>query len=201
MVIRRIRPLACLAAGLLLAGGARAQSAGKPDAAASKTEVAAHIGGEAVLLTDVDAKVLKTNMRLAQMLYDARRSALDQMVLERVLGPEAAAKGISLDEMIRQRVSEKAKPVEDADVEAFYKTNAARMGGKTLEQVAGQIRSQLVNQNENAARSNLIAELKQKAGVKIVLDAPRADVTVAANDPVMGPADAKVTIVEFSDFQ
>jgi acetyl-CoA synthetase len=40
-----------------------------------------------------------------------------------------------------------------------------------------------------------------KAKVQITLDAPRVEVKVAANDPAKGPADAKVTVVEFSEFQ
>ena len=46
-----------------------------------------------------------------------------------------------------------------------------------------------------------LGELKKTAEVKIALDAPRAKVVVAANDPVQGPADAKVSIVIYSEFQ
>ncbi len=178
-----------------------AQPPAKPAASDSKEGVAATIGGEVITTKELDAKTLKTNIKLAQTLYDARKAALDQIILERVLGPDAAAKGIKVDQLIRERVAENVKPVTDADVDAFFKANSARMGGKTLEQVAPQIRTQLAGQQEKAARDTLLTQIKEKAGVKITLEPPRVDVVIAANDPVKGPANAKVTIVEYSEFQ
>jgi hypothetical protein len=184
-------------------GGAAAwaQAPAKPDAPKPDPGVAAYIGGKPVTMQELDAKALKTDMKLAQSLYDARRAALDQVLMERLLGEDAAAQKITVDDLIKKRVAEKAKPVTDADVETYYKANSARMGGKTLEQVSAQIRPFLTSQQETEAKSSLLAELKTKADVKIALDPPRADVVIAANDPVKGPKDAKVTIVEYSEFQ
>jgi len=197
----KLRVVACAALSALGGAAALAQTPAKPDAPKAEPGVAAYIGGKPVTTQELDAKALKTDMKLAQSLYDARRAALDQVLMERLLGEDAAAQKITVDELIKKRVAEKAKPVTDADVEAYYKANSARMGGKPLEQVSAQIRPFLTNQQETDAKNNLLAELKTKAEVKIVLDAPRADVIIAANDPVLGPKDAKVTIVEFSDFQ
>jgi hypothetical protein len=178
-----------------------AQAPAKPDAPKADPGVAATIGGKPVTIQELDAKAMKTDMKLAQSLYDARRAALDQVLMERLLGEDAAAQKITVDELILKRIAEKVQPVTDADVEAFYKTNSARMGGKTLEQVSPQIRQQLTSQKQNEARSNLLTQLKEKAEVKIALDPPRAVVVLADNDPTKGPKDAKVTIVEFSEFQ
>jgi len=195
------RGLACAGLSVFVGTVAWAQTPAKPDAPKADPGVAATIGGKPVTIQELDAKALKTDMKLAQSLYDARRAALDQVLMERLLGPDAAAKSITVDELIRQQVAEKAKPVTDSDVETYYKANSARMGGKTLEQVTAQIRPFLTSQQETEARNNLLTQLKEKAEVKIFLDPPRADVVLAANDPVQGPKDAKVTIVEFSDFQ
>jgi len=178
-----------------------AQTPAKPDAPKADTGVAATIGGKPVTIQELDAKAMKKDMKLAQALYDARRAALDQVLMERLLGEDAAAQKITVDELIIKRVAEKAKPVTDADVEAFFQANSARMGGKTLEQVSGQIRKQLTTQQETEAKNNLLAELKTKAEVKVILDPPRADVVIADNDPTKGPKNAKVTVVEFSEFQ
>ena len=197
----KLRVLACAALSALGGAAAWAQTPAKPDAPKAEPGVAAYIGGKPVTLQELDANALKTNMKLAQSLYDARRAALDQVVMERILGPDAAARNITIDQLIRERIAEKAKPVTDADVEAYYKANSARMGGKPLEQVSTQIRGQLTSQQENEARNNLLTQLKEKADVKIALDPPRAVVVLADNDPAKGPKDAKVTIVEFSEFQ
>jgi hypothetical protein len=197
----KLRVVACAALSALGGAAAWAQAPAKPDAPKPDPGVAATISGKPVTMQELDAKALKTDMKLAQSLYDARRAALDQVMMERLLGEDAAAQKITVDELVKKRVAEKSKPVTDADVEAYYKANSARMGGKTLEQVSAQIRPFLTSQQETDAKNNLLAELKVKADVKITLDAPRADVVTAANDPVKGPKDAKVTIHEYSDFQ
>jgi hypothetical protein len=197
----KLRVLAWTSLSVLACAHAWAQTPAKSDAPSAKEGVAAYVGSEPVTIQELDAMALKTNMKLAQSLYDARRAALDQIVMERILGPEAATRKITVDQLIRERIAENAKPVTDADVEAYYNANKARMGGQTLEQTSARIRTQLTSQGENEARGNLLTQLKEKAGVRITLDPPRADVVVAANDPVQGPKDAKITIVEYSDFQ
>ncbi|MEK6675342.1 MAG: hypothetical protein AABZ47_06765 [Planctomycetota bacterium] len=187
--------------GTLLCGVAWAQPAAKSETTAANVEVAAVVGGKPITLQELDAKVLKKNIKLAQSLYDARRAVLDQVIIEHALSADATAKGITVDQFIREKVAEKAKPINDADVEAFFKTNAAQMAGKTLEQVSGQIRARLSAQNDKEARDAFTAQVKEKAQVKITLEPPRVEMVIAANDPFKGGANAKVIIAEYSDFQ
>jgi len=197
----RLRPFACAGFSVLVCAAAWAEPPAKSEEPKAKAGVAAFIGGEAITLQELDAKALKTNMKLAQSLYDARKAALDQVIIERILAPEAATKGITVDQLLSNRLAEKAKPVTGEEVEAYYKANSARMGGKPMEQMAEQIQSYLTSQQQKEARDSLLAQLKEKAEVKITLDAPRVEVPIAANDPAKGPKDAKVTVVVFSDFQ
>jgi len=169
--------------------------------ASATADVAATIGGEVISLRELDERVLKTNMKLAKSLYDARRTALDEVILEKALASEASAGGMTVDQLVRKRVADKIAPVTNTDIEAYFNANKARLRGRTLEQTTGQIRSMLVSQRKSAAKKSLLAEVKKNTIVKIKLDAPRAQVAVAANEPSRGPATAKVTIVEFSDFQ
>ena len=171
------------------------------DAKPAKEDIAAYIGDSPVTLKELDAKVLKTNMKLAQSLYDARRAAVDDIVIDRALADEAKSKNVSVDQLLKEKIAAKATPVTDADVNAYYETNKARMGGKTLEQVGPQIKNYLASQKEGVARTALLNELKGAAKVRITLDVPRIDFQLSANDPVKGPPTAKVTIIEFSDFQ
>lgn len=173
----------------------------KAESGGAKAGVAATIGGEPITTAELDARALKINMKLAQSLYDARKQALDQVVMERLLGPEAKEKGVPVDKLLEQKIAEAAKPVSDGDVEGYYKANAARMGGKTLEQMSAQIKAFLAGQQQNLAKESILASLKQKADIKIMLDPPRVEVALGPNDPMKGSKDAKVTIVEFSEFQ
>ncbi len=115
-----------------------------------------------------------------------------------------AAKGRSMspDAYVEAEISKRAKPVSDADVVAFYQSNVNQMQGRTLDVMAPVINRYLQEQAEAAARQSLIAELKKGGpALRVVMDAPRYDLTVAATDPALGSASAPVTIVEFSDFQ
>lgn len=190
--------LGALACGLLVAASApaaRAQS-GKADASA-----AAVIAGKPVSLAEIDARITKSNTEFAQELYNARKAALDDLILEQFLQADAASKGVPVEEYIQQRINETAAPVTDAEVEAFFKQNEARMQGRTLEQMSGQIKDYLKGPRQATAKNALLKELKEKNEVRIMLDPPRMTVTLAANDPVKGPASAPITIVEFSEFQ
>lgn len=163
--------------------------------------VAAYVDGKPITMDEVDAIAVGQNMKLAQSLYDARRSALEELLLKRALGPEASEKGITVDELIRQRVQQKTDPVSDADIAEFYEQNKNRMRGRSLEQMSGQIRNHLAGKAEADGRNALIAEITGKQDIKIILDPPRVDISVSADEPSKGPATAKVTIVEYSEFQ
>ncbi len=178
---------------------ALAEEPAKP--ASKDAGVAAYIDDKPVTTAELDEKILKTNMKLAQQLFDARKAAVDQVVLDRAFAKEAAEKKVSVDEIVKAKVAEKAKPVTDDEIKAYFDANQARMQGKTIEQMSGQIKNFLAGQREGDARNNLLAEARKNAKVRMVIDAPRVEVAIAANDPSEGAKDAKVTVVEFSDFQ
>ena len=163
--------------------------------------VAATVGDQSITVEQVDAKAMTSNIKAYQDLYDARKAALDELIADALLEREASSRGISKDDLVAQEITQKIRPVTDADVQTFYTQNQGRMTGRTLEQVSGQLRQFLTQQNETQVRQAFLNQLKQKAAVRIALDPPRTPVLIAPNDPYAGPAVAKVTIVEYSDFQ
>ncbi|MBI1827047.1 MAG: hypothetical protein HY287_09785 [Planctomycetes bacterium] len=165
------------------------------------TGVAAMIGDKPITTAELDAKILKQNMKLAQQLYDARKAALDDAILDKALGEEAKAANTSVDQLLKKKVSEKVTPPTDPEVAAYYNANQAKMQGKSLEEMTPQIKSFLSTQRESEAKVKILAEIKAKANVKVMLEVPRVEVAIAPNAASNGPKDAKVTIVEFSDFQ
>jgi len=188
--------------GCVLLGGIACASAAK-DTPGSKTEgdVVARIGDRSITLEELDAKAMLATIQPYQALYDARRGVLEEMIAEQLYEQEAAARKIEVRELVAVEITEKTKPVTDADVEAFYNQNRGRMRGQSLEQLSGQIKEYLTRINAAEAEKAFVDQLKQKANVKIALDPPRMIVTVAENSRSMGPDDAAVTIVEFADFQ
>jgi hypothetical protein len=186
---------------MLIGTAARGQREGKPDKAKAEAGIAAYIGGQPVTLAEVDAKALGTDMKLAQSLYEARQRALDQIIMERLLAEKATAEGTTLDALIAKRIAEKTVPVTDEEVEAFYNANRSRMRGQPLEAMSGRIREYLASQRSSTAEQQVLDELKKESDVRVTLEPPRVKVVTAANDPSWGPSSAKVTIVEYVDYQ
>jgi hypothetical protein len=195
--MRRVIILTSLA--LLPLGASFPAEPEKP--APPEPNVAARIGDKVITLDEVDQKAMAANMNAYQALYTARRQALEELIAEELLEKTAAARGISRDELVESEIDPKVKPVTDADIEAFYNQNRNRMGNRTLDQIRGQILTFLQNQYRFEARKDFLDQVKKDAGVRISLQPPRAEVRIAAHDPTKGSDKAKITIVEFSDFQ
>jgi len=187
---------ACAAGG----SGAAGKDAAAGKSAAADTSVAAEIGGQKITIQEMDDYLRKVNPRAFQEFYDARKAALDGLIAERLIAAEAATRSTTPDKL-RQEIGAAVPVVTDMDVQGFYTQNQARMGGRTLDQVKDQIRGFLAGQKQQQAMSDFISGLKDKKGVRIYLDVPRAEVRIAETDPAKGPKNAPVQIVEFSDFQ
>jgi hypothetical protein len=167
----------------------------------------AEIGDQKITLEEVDRRALMAEagsfggMKLMHALYEARRAAIDGVVADRLFEMEAKAQGLTTDELLNREVVAKLTPVQDSEIQTWYAQNPQRVRGATLDQVREPIRQLLQQEKQQAAFTALVERLKKKVAVKVTLEPPRQPVTIAANDPAMGPADAPVQIVEYSDFQ
>jgi len=165
-------------------------------------EVVARLGDEVITLGEVDEKARAISIKPYQDLYNHRRQAIEQIIADRLLEQEAAAVGMTPEDLMKQEVQEKAPPVTDEAIQGFYAQNQAQMGGRELDDaMKSQIGQYLTAQGFGQLQRDFLDRLKAKSNVTIMLDAPRIDVIIAENDPAMGPASAPVTIVEYSDFQ
>src|SRR5690606_13409737 len=140
--------------------------------------------------------------RITQLLYQNRRNVLEQMMGDVLIEEAAREAGLTVQEYVDQEIDKRLQPVTDADVEQVYEANQDRAEGRTFEQLREPIREYLAAQRRQQARARLVGELGRKtSGVRVLLDPPRQEVAVAPSDPVRGPADAPITIVEYSDYQ
>jgi len=125
-----------------------------------------------------------------------RQEALERMVTEQLLTTEAEKRGLTLDELQGQVVA--GVSASDEEVREFYEGNRARIGDATYEQLAERIRTFLGQQKQAETWSNFLGELRENADFTVLMEPHRSD--VAASGPGLGPEDAPITIVEFSDF-
>ena len=194
-----------LAAGLLVTLACSSQ-AQPPAAAQAGPDVAARVGDRAITLRELDDrwKLEEPGQKAQaeQALYDGRKAALDAIIADMLVAQAAKAKNVMPDAFVQAEVTRRIKPVTDTDIRNFYVQNSERMQGRSFEQMSAPIQQYLAEQQQTTARADLIAELR-KAGppIRVLMDAPRLTVAVAADDPAEGAATAPVTLVEYSDFQ
>lgn len=187
------------------APSAAAAGAGSPapaPTAASSPEVYATLDGQPITSADIEAVIAQQLAEARnQQVYDVRRQAIDQIVSERLLAREAQTRGLSSEELLRTEVEAKVPGVSQEQVKAFYEANRARLQGQPLETIAPQIELYLRRQAMGERQLAFQRELREKAGVRVLLQPTRAEVPVPASAHSLGPADARVTIVEFTDYQ
>jgi protein-disulfide isomerase len=196
-----MRTLVTVAAGvvgtLVLAGPIRAAETSRPAESAGKP--LALVGGAPITEAEVDRAAEGPLRELRMREFTLRSQALEELIAQKLLEKEAAARGVALPALVKAEVEDKA-PVSEAEVRALYQSNKDRMGAMAEADALKQIESRLRPQRERERRAAYVRELRQKAGVKVLLEPLRVAVDVTGR-PIRGNKDAPVTIVEFSDFQ
>jgi len=201
---------------LLVATGARAAptankaSAAKPapaaDAPLVSTSPIATIDGQTIPYSEIEraigAQVRQAEAEYLTKAYDLRRGALDQLITNRLLEGEARKAGKTVAEWLDQEFLAKVpEPTED-ELRKAYEKNRAQLEGATFEQVKDRLREHLRRLEAKRRFQARLQELMTKHGVKTFLVAPEpVRFAVEAAGPSRGAEKAKVTIVEFSDFQ
>jgi len=169
--------------------------------AAGDSQAAAIVAGETITLDELDKAAASQLQRIRQQEYQLRMDALQGMIQQKLLTTEAASRKVSDADLLKAEVVDKAAKVSDDDVQKFYDTNKARFGTKTFDETKGDISNMLNQQKQAERRAQFLNELQSKASVKILIDPPRVAVKVPDGIPSIGPADAPVQLVEWSDYQ
>jgi protein-disulfide isomerase len=130
--------------------------------------------------------------------FEMRETAVREIIQRHVVEAEAKKKGLTPDALFEE-IASAAAPVSVEDVTTWYKQNEARLGGAPLEAIAPQI-EQMLGQERRAEAWNEFIDPKLAAlSWEMKLQPPRQ--TVEATRLVRGAADARVTLVTFSDYQ
>jgi protein-disulfide isomerase len=112
---------------------------------------------------------------------------------------EADKRQISVEELVQQEIEAKVPEVTSEQIKAFYEENKSRIR-QPLDKISARIEAYLQQQEQEKRERAFVHELRQRYKVTVALRPPTVDVS-SDDDPFMGPADALVTIIEFSDFQ
>jgi len=204
-LISRLSILAALVmcAGACVSKGNKSASANAVDPNA----VVAKVGGTTITNKDVNeiakGDLLKLEQQFQEQSYQVRRQAVDALVTKRLLEEKAKASKKSPEEYLKAELTDKIPDPTDEEIKSIY--DNAKAAGKEVppfDKVKDQIKGFLKQQKIQAATESFYDKLKAEAKVEILLppyQPPRVE--VAAKGPSRGPANAKVTIVEFSEYE
>ena len=184
-------------------GGARAdegKARSQAPTAGAASDVVAEIDGAPITRAEVDQKAQAALQRVREQEYDARKEALDGMLVERLFDREAKARGISREQLLKDEVDGKVPAPTAKEIQDLYDQNRARVGTRTVAELTPEIAEALVQRARGVRARAFEQELRAKTKITIALQQPRADVPIPADAQILGPKDAKVTLVEYSDY-
>jgi protein-disulfide isomerase len=168
---------------------------------APSKEVVASIAGQQILEAEL-VKGIESDLYEAELkVYEIKYAKLQSMLLEKFMNQDPDKKNLTNDEFLDKHIAKSVK-VTDAQVDAFIKERQI-----PKDQINPEIKARIVEyltvESKKVAVDNWIAEKTRKTPVEIYIQKPvlpTFEVNVG-DAPFKGATDAKVTIVEFSDFQ
>jgi len=175
-----------------------------PEARAQATanEPVAEVNGETITAKDLQTKAGAKLSSLEEQIYALKRAELDALIAQHLLAQEAAKRGIPVAALMDAEITSKVALVTEQEIDEYYNSNKARMRGDEAA-ARPRIRQLLQQQKLNARQDAFLTSLRSNAKIVDRLEPPlaaRVDVPVAGA-PARGAPDARVTVVEFSDFE
>jgi protein-disulfide isomerase len=200
MTARRLTALVLPLVAALSAACSSARTAPPAADAEAKSADVASVGGKPISQKEVDARAQGALQRLSDEAYEARRTVLEEIITERLIDAQAAARGVSREELMRSEVEGKVARPTKAEVAEIYNANKDRVGGRSLAEITPDIERSVVSQRSQDRLEAFMAELRSQGKVVVTLPQPRNDVPIPADARTVGPEKAPVTIVEYSDY-
>lgn len=189
---------------LILLLTACSDSNGKPSylfKAAPQEGVAAKVGGLEVSNAELQDGIESDLFEAESKVFEIKFNRLKSLLLQKYMDKDPRKVGLSNDEFLEKHIA-KAVVISEKQIEAFIKDQNI-----PAEHINPQVREKIKNylemERKKESVDQWIAEQTKKTPVEVYIPKPRRPTfpIEVGNAPFFGNKDAKVTIVEFSDFQ
>ena len=167
--------------------------------AQSLPEVVATIQDQPITAAELTETLRSDLLKVDMQRYEILKNGLDELVGQRLMELEAKKRGVSLEQFQQEEITAKVSPASEEEVKKFYEDNKGRIK-QPFDKIKDRIEQYLNQRSGQQRERDLLRELRQRYSVSIALEPPKVDVSVD-DDPILGPKDAIVTIIEFSDFE
>lgn len=157
---------------------------------------------ESDLATSTRRRLIEAENEMQQRHMHQLWLSFEDELTNRLIAREAKRRGVTPEALRKEEIDDKTQTPTDAEVRAIYDRNAADIE-VPYEQAAPIIQRQMLSQAREETERAYVEKLRVAANVTTSIPVPalpRYDIDLG-KAPIAGKADAKVTIVEFSDFQ
>lgn len=163
--------------------------------------VAASVGGEQISEKDLNAGIESDLYDAELKVYEIKFGKLQAMLLEKFMNQDPNKKGLSNDDFLNKFIAKDVK-VTDPEIEKFIKDRQIPKDQLNPE-IRERIKQFLEVEAKKVSVDKWIAEKTKKTPVEVYIKKPSRPVfDVNVKDaPTKGGSSAKVTVVEYSDFQ
>lgn len=168
---------------------------------APKPGLIAKVGDVEITEDQVIKSEPMTYYNLKKQDYEFKANQADEIIRETLINEAAKKASLSPEEYMAKKVMTKDGAVSDKDIDAFLKEQNFPKE-KLTDELKPRVIEAIKEQRKEGVVEAHVAKLAKSAGVEFYLKRPSADIAVNLDgSPIWGDKDAKVTIVEFSDFQ
>ena len=161
--------------------------------------IIAKIGERTIRMEALERGMGTQLVKLRQDIYEAQLQWLEGQLLE----IEAKHQGLEVDQLVERLIKEKGIQVSDAEVQAYYEAHKAHITEEPWQVLLPKIRRYLMQEAVTVALQSYIHTLKRKYDFASFLPQPRR--FIIPQNPhgaaELGPANAPLTVIEFSDFE
>ncbi len=165
-----------------------------------KHEVLAVVDGEKITNAEVEQLIASQLLQLRQQEYDLKKAAIEQLAYEKLQADAAEAAGVSVEELRQKKILDQVSDVTEEQILQTVEQYRSRLP-QDEDEARARVLQYLENQRLQQEEERFKNELMTAASFRVLLEPPRLEIPVDGDDPADGPADAPVTIVEFTDFE
>lgn len=168
----------------------------------TETAAVALVNGRPILQGELDDRMRDRQSDYENRIYQSRLTELNALIDELLFMQDASQHGSSGKEYVDILAAK--DPITSSEVDTLYKQIEPRLKGVSPIDAKRQLQRELVEMRKRRAYELTIRQLRANARVQVLLTPPVArtvHVVTTGMEPTLGPADPKLTIIEFSDFQ
>lgn len=160
----------------------------------------ARVNGESITEADIETMGGPQIRWVLTELYNVRERMIERIIESHLMEEATAKKGLTKETFLKQYVQDQILITDEA-IRLYYEhPSHSEIKSRPFEEIKSQIREQMYQLRHQDLHKQLVAQLWREAQIEWFIQPPRFSVDEGQGSSI-GPPDAPVTIVEFTDFQ